>query len=189
MMRSYDQRMLLALLLTLAAASCAPTALTTRHDAQPALTREQVLAVAELAERTGDNLRAQQYLLTALKAGAAPELVLPRLLRLYVADGQYRLAIDTLKDFLRHHPQHYRLRLLLADLYAATQLTAAAAGEYERVLAAAPAYARAHFSLASLLYEAGDAGRADPHYRAYLASAPHGRHADEARSHLSEWLP
>jgi tetratricopeptide (TPR) repeat protein len=159
----------------------------------PRLQTEQLLAVAEVAERSGDDLRAQQYLLAALKTGtasAAPERVLPRLLQLYIRDGQYRLATETLRDHLRRHPQQHGLRLLLADLYAATQLSAAAVTEYERVLSAAPASPRAHFALGSLLHDVGgEPARADLHLRAYLAYAPEGVHAEEARALLERGAP
>lgn len=173
-----------------AAISCAAPAATMRPESQHTLTGDQLLAIAEVAERGGDHLRAQQYLQTALNIGVDPERVLPQLLHLYIADGQYRLAIDMLQHQLRTHPQQSRLRLLLADLYAATQLTAAAVDEYERVLTAAPDSARAHYALATLLHDAGyERARADQHFRAYLASAPTGPHADEARSLLLEAMP
>jgi tetratricopeptide (TPR) repeat protein len=151
---------------------------------------EQLLAVAGLAEKLGDGLRAQQYLHGALAAGADPERVWPRLLRLYIGDGQYRLAIETARDRLRSHPQQCQLRLLLADLYAATEEDSSAIAEYEEVLSASPNEARAHYALASLLHDKGrDRARADEHYQAYLALQPHGDHADEARALLLKELP
>lgn len=176
--------------IVLAAVGCAAQTANVRRDASPLLSAEQLLAIADVAARGGDRLRAQQYLQKSLRDGAPPERVLPRLLQLYLDDGQYRLAIDTLRDHLHEHPRQPQPRLLLGDLYAATQLTAAAIDEYERVLELAPDSARAHFALASLLHELGsDPGRADRHFRAYLASAPAGRHADEARSLLLEAVP
>ncbi|MEY4575837.1 MAG: hypothetical protein RL701_540 [Pseudomonadota bacterium] len=173
-----------------AAISCAPPSALSNRATLPRLEAEQLLAVADLAESSGDELRAQQYLLAALRSGVAAERVLPRLLRLYVRDGQYRLATETLRDHLRAHPQQHGLRLLLADLYAATQLSAAAVSEYERVLTEAPASSRAHFALGSLLHDVGgEPARANQHLRAYLASAPQGVHADEARSLLSGGAP
>lgn len=157
--------------------------------AQP-LTAEELLQIAGAAEQSGDGLRAQEYLLSALRAGVDQKRALPWLLRLYVADGQYRMAIDTTLDSLRAQPDDVDLRLLLAHLYEATELEAGAAEEYERVISAAPNDARAHFALAALLHEHGnEPGRADQHYRAYLALAPQGENAREARAALLTELP
>jgi tetratricopeptide (TPR) repeat protein len=151
---------------------------------------KELLAVAELAERTGDSLRAQQYALAALERGADSRRVLPRLLRLYIADGQYRSAIDTAREGLREHGDDIALRLVLADLYRATELDVLALEQYERVLDVAPTQARAHLELAMLLHEQGDAAlRADHHFRSYLSLEPDGPQADEVRARLLKELP
>ena len=154
------------------------------------LEAEQLLVVAGAAEQLGDRLRAQQYLMSALRAGAEPRRVLPWLLRLYVADSQYRLAIDTTREYLRVHPRDTGMRMLLAGLYEATELEVGALEQYERVIASAPDEPRAHFALASLLRERGrEPGRADEHFRAYLSLDPRGENADEARAALLTELP
>jgi len=155
------------------------------------LTTEELLSIADVAERMGDNQRAQQYLLAARRAGAPAQRVLPRLMHLLVEDGQYRMAIAILQEHLRAHPNDLAMRGLLADLYNATALTADAITEYKRVLYADPKDAPAHFALACLLREQGlDPGNADRHFREYLALAPRGEHAEEARSQLlSELKP
>lgn len=183
----------LSWMLSTAAAGCAHVGPGVKESApaslQP-LAAEQLLVVARAAEQLGDGLRAQQYLLSALRAGAQPQRVLPWLLRLYVADGQYRLAIDTAREHLRVHPRDTGLRILLAGLYEATELEAVALEQYERVIASAPEDARAHFALAALLRERGrEPGRADQHFRAYLALDPQGENADEARAALLTELP
>lgn len=176
--------------LCLAAIGCAHTGAAQLANPTPVPNPEQLLEIARAADQLGDNLRAQQYLLAAARSGASPKLTLPLLLRSYVADGQYRLAIDTARDYLRAHPEDARLRLLLASLYEATQLEAAAIEQYERVLSELPSDADAHFALAELLHELGrEPGRADQHFRAYLALAPHGDNAAEARASLLEELP
>lgn len=161
------------------------------REAEAALpTAEQLVQVAELAEETGDPLRAQQYLLAALRAGADEGKVVPRLLALYVADGQYRVAIDQAEHYLRRHPRDQALRLLLSTLYTAVGEEEHAIAEYERVLERTPDDAYAHFALASLLHDTGGAAeRADVHFRAYLALDPHGPHADEARGLLLQGVP
>lgn len=161
------------------------------RDAEAALpTAEQLVQVAELAEQTGDPLRAQQYLLAALRAGADEREVVPRLLALYVNDGQYRVAIDQAEHHLRRHPRDQALRLLLSTLYTAVGEEEHAIAEFERVLEKTPNDAYAHFALASLLHDTGGAAeRADVHYRAYLELDPHGPHADEARGLLLREVP
>lgn len=182
--------MRLMLLMALGLLGCAHITTGAPETAPQALQAEQLLAIASAAEQVGDGLRAQQYLLAALHAGANQEHALPWLLRLYVTDSQYRLAIDTARDYLRAKPDAVELRLLLARLYEATQLEAGAVEEYERVITVAPNEARAHFALAALLHAQGnEPGRADQHFRSYLALAPQGENAKEARAALLQELP
>jgi tetratricopeptide (TPR) repeat protein len=151
---------------------------------------EQLLQVADLAERGGDPLRAQQYLLAALREGADEQKHLPRLLNSYVADGQYRVAVELLENHLRRHPDAVQMRVLLSTLYTATGNYEGAIQQYERVIARAPRDAYAHFALASLLHDSGVAtARADQHYRTYLELAPDGAHAEEARGLLLTEIP
>jgi tetratricopeptide (TPR) repeat protein len=154
------------------------------------LTTGQLLEVAAVLEARGDGLRAGQYLSLALDRGAAPDSVVPRLLALYVRDGQYRLAIDLAENHLRRHPRDLRTRFVLGSLYVGLGLPQAAAEQYARVVGADPQRAEAHFALASLLHDEGqDLARADAHYRAYLRLAPEGPHAEEARAALLTELP
>ena len=184
-------RVVLWFAMLIAASGCAHVAAPAKEPSvERALEAEELLVVAAAAEQLGDGLRAQQYLLSALRMGADAQRVLPWLLRLYVADSQYRLAIDTAREHLRVHPRDTGLRMLLAGLYEATELEAGALEQYERVIATSPQDARAHFALASLLHErGGEPGRADTHFRAYLSLDPHGENADEAQAALLTELP
>ncbi|MET0389021.1 MAG: tetratricopeptide repeat protein [Polyangiales bacterium] len=177
--------------LLVAAVGCAhgrPVPDSAAPDAE--LGADQLLEVAVLAERIGDGLRAQQYLLSARERGADDNKTLPWLLRLYVADGQYRAAIDTARASLEQHPDQLPLRMLLASLYEATALDIDAIDQYERVLSRAPSEPRAHYALASLLHRhQQERLRADQHFRAYLALEPDGPHAERARSLLLKELP
>jgi tetratricopeptide (TPR) repeat protein len=153
-------------------------------------TAEQFVQVAEAAEQMGDTLRAQQYLGAALRAGGDETRIMPKLLVLYIGDGQFRVAIEQCEHYLRRHPHDGKVRLLLSTLYTAVGDHEGAVAQYERVLDAAPGDAYAHFALASLLHEQGGASlRADEHFRAYLALAPEGEHAAEARGLLLKRLP
>jgi tetratricopeptide (TPR) repeat protein len=149
------------------------------------LSAAQLLAVAAALEQSGDTVRAEQYLQQALRQGAPAGAVVPRLLRMYAADGQYRLAIELAENHLRKHPRDRGVRLFLGTLYGALGQELNAVAQYERVLAQAPEDAQAHFAMASVLHEAGrERGRADRHFRTYLELEPHGPHAEEARSLL-----
>lgn len=168
---------------------CAHTTLT-RGPERENLSPEQLVQVAEAAEQMGDTLRAQQYLGAALRAGADETKVLPKLLVLYVSDGQYRVAIEHCEHYLRRHPNDQKVRLLLSTLHTAVGDHEGAISQYERVLAAAPNDAYAHFALASILHEQGGASlRADEHFRTYLELAPNGEHAAEARGLLLKRVP
>jgi tetratricopeptide (TPR) repeat protein len=150
----------------------------------------QLLEIAQLLALNGQGMRAQQYLREALRQGAPAEHVVPRLLQLYVADAQYRLAADLAEHYLRAHPRDRGVRLFLGAVYAALEQDVPAVEQYARVVAQAPEDAQAHFALASTLHDAGrEPQRADKHYRAYLALEPKGAHAEEVRALLLTELP
>jgi len=155
-----------------------------------ALTAEQALSIAAVLERRGDVTRAEQYLRLALSEGADERTVLPRLLDLYVRDGQYRLAVDEGESYLRRHPSDTRLRAVLASLQLAIGLERSADQQYSKVLEAEPKNAEVHYALAALLIAGGrERARADAHFRSYLELDPRGAHAEEARSLLLTELP
>jgi Flp pilus assembly protein TadD len=115
--------------------------------------------------------------------------VLRRLLALYAADGQYRLAIDAAEMYLEGHPNDRAVRRCLGAFYVAVDATSDAVHVFEELVHEAPDDSEAHFALASLLKEVrAQRARADEHYRRYLALAPHGHHAEEARAGLSKEL-
>jgi tetratricopeptide (TPR) repeat protein len=175
-------------ILALVLVGCAHTSTPRSESAPPSA--EQLYAVARVAEQRGDSLRAQQYYVAALTAGFDSHSLMPRLLRLYVADGQYRLAIARAKETLDERGEDLTLRILLAELYRAAELDVPAEREYQHVLDAQPHNAQAHLELALLLQHAGrDAGRADEHLRAYLALDPNGAGASEARGRLMKAVP
>ncbi|HKU39596.1 MAG TPA: tetratricopeptide repeat protein [Polyangiales bacterium] len=151
---------------------------------------QQLLALADALAASGDHVRAGQYLSAAQASGVPPREIIGRLLKLDVAAGQYRLAIEHAETFLQSHPDEIEIRQCLASFYLAIGAHAEAAREYARVLADRPNLAEAHFALATVLRDSGASrARASEHYRAYLALAPRGRHAEEARAGLFEELP
>lgn len=152
--------------------------------------QQELLVSAHQAQLEGDTLRAQQYLLAALNHGADQRRVLPWLLRLYVADGQYRSAIERVNESLRVSGDDLELRMLLASLYRATELESSAAQQYEEVLQRAPNQSRAHLELGMMLHDSGsDPARADQHFRAFLALAPDAPEAGMVRTRLLKEMP
>jgi tetratricopeptide (TPR) repeat protein len=138
----------------------------------------------------GDLVRAADYLSLALDAGAAPQVILPLLMRTYIESGRFRVAIALGEELLRRQPDDIPLRLLVATLSAGIGNTVLAQQHLSRVLHLDPANPEAHFALARLLRDdVGDLARADLHFRRYLQLAPAGAHSPEARSSLFTEVP
>jgi len=158
--------------------------------APPGPSGQELLQMADALASSGDHVRAGQYLIAAQTRGISDRQVIGRLLKLDAAGGQYRLGIEHAEAYLQAHPSELSVRQCLASFHLAIGETAEAAREYARVLERRPNNAEAHFALATLLREAGiERARMDKHYRAYIALAPQGRHADEARAELFQELP
>jgi tetratricopeptide (TPR) repeat protein len=179
-----------ALLFVLAAGGCAGAAPAPTHPNDPkALTGQQLIEIADALAVAGDTVRAQQYLRRAQQQRVPERVVLPRLLRLYVADGQYRMAIEESEHALRRRPNDDALREFLASLYHAVGLTDRALVQFETLVKRRPNYAGGHYALASLLRESSQNARASEHYQAYLQLAPNGEHVEEARAGVLEEMP
>jgi tetratricopeptide (TPR) repeat protein len=138
----------------------------------------------------GDRVRAAQYLGWAQKDGVPAREIVPRLLALYTDDGQYRLAIDTAESYLRRHPSDARIRKCLGALYLAIDALDDARRSFEALVRDTPDDPDAHYALAATLRAAGTQhARADEQFRAYLALAPSGEHAEEVRASMLKELP
>ncbi len=138
----------------------------------------------------GDLVRAAEYLTLALDAGADPQTILPLLMRTYVESGRFRMAIGLGEELLRRRPNDVPLRLLVATLAAGLGKATRAQKHLAHVLKIDAEHPEAHFALARFLRdEIGDRGRADVHFRRYLALAPSGVHSPEARSSLLTEVP
>ena len=176
--------------LLLAASGCTtagmPPSQTAAQQAEPERPHgAQLVEIAGLLAERGDNVRAAQYYMAAQRDGVPAREVLPKLLHLYVVDGQYRLAVEESESYLRRHPGDQRIRSCLAALYVAIDAIPEAVRAYEIVVRERPRDAEAHFALATLLLEAGgQRGRANTHFQTYLALAPRGAHAEEAEARL-----
>lgn len=150
-------------------------------EKDPALLLEQGRAYAEM----GDALRAQQYFAASLKAGADEDVVFPLLLRACVAQKNYRLAAEYAETALARHPRNARLRFLAGALHAAIGDVARARERLEQAAKELPDDPEVQFAVAvSFRDDAADIVAADKYFRRYLAIAPDGAHAEEARSSL-----
>jgi len=135
--------------------------------------------------QVGDLTRAEQYLNAALEAGADEKKVFPVLLDVCIADRRYRSGVNYTEDYLKKHPMDYRLRFVLATLYSALDEQEHAKSELERVIAADPNVADAHYMLAVLLRDYfAELQGADAQFREYLRLEPHGGHQEEAHGSL-----
>ena len=133
----------------------------------------------------GDLTRAEQYLAAALDAGADPNVVLPRLLRVCINSGNHRAAISYATPLLQRRPDDVNLRFVVAELRAVTGDPQGARADLAHVVAIAPEEPGPHFAFARLLRDQlGDAVGADREFRAYLRVAPAGEHAEESRASL-----
>ena len=77
---------------------------------------EGIFARAQALLRQGDTLRAEQYLLLAVRSGLPEERAILPLVQACVASSRLRAALNHLQPFLRKHPEHVQLRYLAATL-------------------------------------------------------------------------
>jgi tetratricopeptide (TPR) repeat protein len=190
-------KMLVLLALTAGLGGCAartaPRSATANAAAEQ---QERRRTAAEFVERAiffariGDVNRAEQYLNAALERGADENRVFPVLLRVCIKDGRYRAAAGYAENYLRRHPQNHSLRFVLATLYVGLGDSPKARQQFERVIAAVPEHAHAHYAYAVLLRDYdGDYDRADRHFREYLRLSPGGAHSEEATGSLLQRIP
>jgi tetratricopeptide (TPR) repeat protein len=137
----------------------------------------------------GDMTRAEQYFVAALRSGGDPARLVRRLIAVCVADSRYPVALEYADDYLRKHPGDIDVRYAAATLRIAIGDEARARQDLGLVLAAKPAFGEAHYVLALLDKGNGDVMAADTQFRAYLASAPDGEHAEIARANLMRAVP
>lgn len=138
--------------------------------------------------RSGDLLRAEQYLSAARQRGHDEAATVYWLVRVCVAASRYQSALAHAADYLRSHPTHWSLRLVVASIYEALGDVTRAQSELERIVRDAPERPLPHYRLA-MLYRSKEADRerTKAHLEGYLRLNPHGVHASEARSILAEF--
>lgn len=133
----------------------------------------------------GDYIRAEQYFTAARDHGFPEERVLPLLMEVCVRSSRFSAAVGYAEPYLETHPDDWRLRQLLATIQMGLGDSAAARISLEHVVAEAPDEPIPHYMLGVLLR---DQLHDEPGMRAqferYLALAPDGSHASEAREAL-----
>jgi predicted Zn-dependent protease len=182
------RRLLLVLLVGLAAGACARVRAPDRAQSQASLPSAAVLFERgmQLAQR-GDALRAEQYLVLALRAGHPHELVIVPLVRVCIASARLRSALAHAQPFLRSHPQAWQLRYLVAAIQLALGRPGEALIELSRILAQRPHAAQAHYLLGVVRRDAlQDPVAARASFEAYLRQEPRGPHASEVTAWLAE---
>jgi len=134
-------------------------------------------------QQAGDPTRAEQYLVSALRAGHDRAVVVKALMITCIAAGRLRSALSYAEPYLADHPNQLSLRMLVASLHLALENAARAQHELDFVLRAAETTPEAHYMMALLMLKQGSPpAAAEQHFRRYLELAPNGRHADEARA-------
>jgi tetratricopeptide (TPR) repeat protein len=135
--------------------------------------------------RTGDLLRAEQYVKAAMERGYPEERALPSLLKICVAASRLNAALQYAEPHLRDHPANHRLRTLVASIHLGLGNVDDAETHLSEVIEAAPANAPAYYLMGMLRREEhGDTAGSEPYLRRYLELAPNGVHAAEVRNML-----
>lgn len=183
-------RSLIFLLAVAAASSACASAGDERRAEAEAVQKEstvtELLKKAEASVSVGDTTRAEEYYVSALKAGADPHLVVSKLLVVCVADQRFPAAIEYAEQYLYRRPNDLDIAFAAASLHAAVGEVPRARELFERVLQGQPDRADAHYALASVLrVEGEELELADQHDLAYLKLNPTGPFAETARARLS----
>ncbi len=175
-------------------AACAPTPQQKAKTDMAVIERETTPARlqkrGESAAMAGDFTRAEQYFVAAIKAGGDARLLTKRLLVVCVNDGRFPVAATYGEDYLRSHPGDTDIRYAVATVYIGVGELAHARDELTRVVRERPEIADAHYALASVLHQQGDALLdADLQFREYIRLEPNGQYAEAARASLLKSVP
>jgi len=139
-----------------------------------------------VAAAIGDLTRAEQYLVAAMKAGADERKVIQPLLVACITDQRFPAALDYAEQYLYRHPNDLDVRFVAGTLHAVLGEPQKARELLETVTRSRPESAEAHYALATVLRQGGDASQADRHDIEYLRLDPEGAHAAQARARLTQ---
>jgi tetratricopeptide (TPR) repeat protein len=147
--------------------------------------REELFRLGQRAAARGDSVRAEQYLSLAIERGYPKARVLPVLLQVCLGGSRLRAALDHAQPYLDQHPNQDALRFLVANIHLGLGQNNQARAELDTLLRRSPRFEEALF-LRAVLGMSSDTEAARTDLRSYLEVTPHGLHAAEARSRLSE---
>ena len=150
------------------------------------VTAEDLFLLGVSHARSGDFLRAEQYLTAARQRGHDQASAIYWLVRVCTAASRYQSALGHADRYLRDHPTHWSLRLVVASICEALGDLARAESELEHIVRAEPDWALPHYRLAMLYRDVHDRARSNAQLEEYLELAPDGPHAAEAESVLGE---
>jgi Flp pilus assembly protein TadD len=171
-------------------AGCASSQDKTKTALQKEQSAAELLKSAEAAASHGDMTRAEQYYISALRAGGPEKQIIQRLLFVCAADQRFPVALDYAEHYLHKHPMDQEVLFASASLHAAVGDISGAHARLQTVLKARPDWAEAHYALATVLREEGDSTNvADEHDLAYLRLNPTGPLAETARARLFGGAP
>ena len=147
---------------------------------------EQFYECGAQAAMRGDDVRAEHYFALAMKRCYPERTALLELMRLCLAGSRLRAALNYAEPYLRKHPRDIELRYLVATMYHGLGQTSAALEHLDQVLTIQPRHAEAHY-LVGLVLSGSHLAASDvvAHMKEYLALAPRGVYAYEARQILS----
>jgi predicted Zn-dependent protease len=168
------------------AASAAGEQKAIRHETSAA----ELQRAGEFSAASGDLTRAEQYFVSALRAGGDERAIVKSLLVVCVADQRYPAALEYAERYLRRHPLDTEVEFAQASLLAAMGQTVQARAVLEDVVQRRPEWPDAHYVLASVLRQTGaDADLADVQDLEYLKLEPKGQLAESARYRLRRVRP
>jgi tetratricopeptide (TPR) repeat protein len=166
-----------------------PTPLETRLANNPN-DPEVNFELGENAERTGDNLRAEQYFLRAEALGTPADKVVPRIIRVLITAQRYDEALERCRRRLQQSPQDRATRYVEASLLQALEKPKDAERELLTLSNTKPDDAHAYLSLATLYRDGfADPVRARAMFTKFLTLAPEGDEATAVRYQMAELPP
>ena len=170
-------------------AACGTSALSAERGREAMLkdsSLRELMARGDASAAIGDMIRAEQYFVSALKAGGDERKLVRRLLVVCAADQRYPAAAEYAEQYLHRHPTDIDLRFAAASIQAAVGDTRRARDLLDSVLRERPDWAEAHYALASMMRAEGEPlALADVHDLQYLKLNPQGPLAETARARLT----
>jgi Tfp pilus assembly protein PilF len=148
------------------------------------VTGRQLFGTSVALAHRGDFVRAEQYLVAAMARDYPERAVVPMLMRVCIGASRLRAARGYAAHYLARYPDDWRVRFIAAVIALSLE-DEAADSEFARVAADAPHFPDSHYYLGVVAYRRLVFDEARSHFRRYLALAPRGEHAAEAREAMA----